>query len=273
MEMMESIAIIDLAVEKTDPCWYCKKDKEDDNVENEEDESPPSPVSNNEDNVEENYETNDASKLGTNLRNKPAWKMTHKIDDEDPINQGDESTIVPSAHHLIPGNASMKKAKQLHRYMLWKDNNDLDLRGPIGYNINSKQNGVWLPGNYAVRAGTAFGQTWSAFKDKFKNKYAKVAMKKAQHKQLHDAHKPYNDNVLDTLIEIAKKLDGFWKKRENCPMCGTKFEDKARPPYGLIGRLNIVSQEHKIPLLFPKSNKKAINNDYYTSSRVKNVYG
>lgn len=278
MQMMEPATMPEFAATKSDkgkPCWYCKGKRPDPSIKNKEDEKPPSPESSAEDGVLENDEKNDASDLGNAIGSKPTWLIAHKLDPEDPIPEGKTSTIVPAAHHLLPGNAAMKRATTLHKYMVWNKDNELGFIGPIGYNINCKQNGIWLPGNYAVRAGTKFGKNWGEYGDDFKNAYARAAMKK-RNLQLHDAHPRYNQNVLDTLLDLGGKLD---EKRGNagpkeCPVCGEELTTNTkRPPYGLIGRLNLLSREHAKPLRDPEANTKAVRAGYFTSSRAERIYG
>lgn len=277
MEMLEKIALPDVTLASDGDCWFCKQEPEEDQttLANEEDESPPSPEGKAA--GAENEETNNASALGKNLEDEPEWKISHSLHEEDPIADGETTKIVPAAHHLLPGNASVNKAEALHKFMLWKGKNDLNFSGPIGYNINNAKNGVWLPGNYAVREGTRFEKTWSEFKKGFQNQYAKQAMKNAGSIQFHDAHRRYNSNVKKTLLDIAEKLDAKSNKGEKCPVCGKDIPEdankKKRPPYGLVQRLNYLSTEHQKALKHPAQNQKAISNGYYTSSRVKSVYG
>jgi hypothetical protein len=269
MEMLEPAALPGVVVERTKPCWFCEE-RSSENVENKEVEDPASPTGPMA--GPENGEHNDASVLGGNLKSRPTWSISHKVEAEDPIDAGVETNIVPAAHHLLPGNASVNKAKLLHQFMVWDGKNPRGFKGPIGYDINSADNGVWLPGNYAVRKETDFGKNWSAFKDPFKNSYARAAMKNAGNLQLHDAHPAYNSNVLKTLEDVANKLDELWKDRSKCPLCGESLKNKLEPPYGLVGRLNSLSAEHRKPLLFTAANKRAINSGYITSSRVLGVY-
>jgi hypothetical protein len=270
MEMSESIALPDLVIEKTEPCWFCEEKKKA-GPSNQEQEDPPSPEG--EVAGPENGEHNDASILGNALGSRPKWSISHKVDPEDPVAAGGETEITPAAHHLLPGNASVKKAALLHKYMLWQGKNPLGLVGPIGYDINSPENGVWLPGNYAVREGTDFKLNWRQFKDAFKDAYARAAMKASGDLQLHDAHPAYNDNVLNTLRDVAKKLDALWIDRSKCPVCKKALVNQNDPPYGLVRRLNALSFEHKKALVFAVANRKAINNGYFTSSRVLAVHG
>jgi hypothetical protein len=268
-QVMQPVGTPQIARNKKGKCWFHEQEPEK-KKSNAESESPASPEGPEE--GPENGEHNEASVLGSNLiadkQAKPQWTIKHKVDPKDPIDKGKETAIVPAAHHLLPGNASMNKATELHKYMLWDGDDDLELEGPIGYDINSAENGVWLPGNYAVRKDTEFGKNWSKFDDPFKNAYAVAAMERAGNLQLHDAHPEYNSNVLSTLNDIAKKLDEEWKDRSKCPICKEKLENKNRPPYGLVGRLNAVSAEHRKALKHPMKNRKAIGAGYYTSSRV-----
>ncbi len=265
MEMCESAALPDMVLQKAGPCWFCEE-KPAEKLQNKENEDPPSPEGMKA--SLENGEHNDASALGVSIGSRPVWKISHKVSPEDPIEQGVETEVTPAAHHLLPGNASVKKATLLHKYMLWQGKNPLGFKGPIGYDINGAANGVWLPGNYAVRKDTDFGKNWSEFAELFKSGYAKAAMKSCGNMQLHDAHPAYNAKVLNTLLNVAKKLDAKWVDRSKCPVCGKDLKDQAEPPYGLVGRLNALSSEHRKVLVFTAHNHKAIASGYYTSSRV-----
>jgi len=67
-----------------------------------------------------------------------------------------------AAHHLIPAQASLKKAETLHDWLVYKHEPEpLGGKGgkktaeglvwaDVGYDVNGSENGVWLPGNYAV---------------------------------------------------------------------------------------------------------------------------
>lgn len=142
----------------------------------------------------------------------------------------------------------------------------MKLSSDIGYDVNAAENGVWLPGNYAVRPGQyGWKKKWGNFSKAFKDEYASRAMKKAN-RQFHDAHVSYNNKVLKTLEAIVSKLG---KPKKNCPICDKEYEH-TRPPYGLVARLNGVSSKHRGMLLgLSKRTKKCVQNGYYTSSRVK----
>lgn len=260
------IAVSVFAPEPEEDCWYCKeKGKHEKQTDVEAD--PETSNNESEDDVPENDEKNDASKLGINIGDKLSWSITCPAD-------GVSTTVLSAAHHCIPGNASMKKAKNLLKFMK-EGQSPVNLAGDIGYSINHRNNGVWLPGNYNVRSGKEhYTKNWGGYTgvtgDGFKNEYAKRAMKAAT-VQFHDAHPEYSDNVLETLNNIAKKLG---KPKEECPVCGEKY-DKTRPPYGLVGRIDSVSSEHRrmITTLTKTQGKKFVQNGYYTSSRVKKYFG
>jgi hypothetical protein len=261
MEVGEPVAIAMEAVEKTRACWYCTI-KPGPKIKNDEEADPQTSDSESEEEVPENDEKNNASKLGDNLKSQPSW--TIKCPDD-----GLGTTVLSAAHHCIPGNASLKKATALHDFM--REGGPFALESDIGYGVNHKNNGVWLPGNYGVRNGKSnYKRGWGSFDEDFKDKYAALAMQKAM-VQFHDAHPAYSKNVLDTLEAMANKLG---EPGKNCPVCDKKF-DKCRPPFGLVGRLDFVSGEHRnrITNLSKRKGKKAAQNGYFTSTRVKKYFG
>lgn len=284
---MNARALESLAVTK--PCWFCqsKKAKGVDNVL-----KPNPPDTNDEDEVPENDPENnlknDSATLGGRLTK--AGKKHPSVKIACPIEDCGTEDVISGAHHLIPGNASLKKANQLLPFIN---------RG-IGYNVNGALNGVWLPGNYGVKTNH---ERWGKIKEKYGDDYACRAMRQAAW-QFHDAHPAYSDNVLNTLNTIGAKLkDG--SKGGKCPVCGEKIKGGTKP-YGLVRRLNRVSDLHRKLLVLPSLDvemhdaddamsdggsamsdggdamsdvgdednpalekaRAAVNNDYYTSSRV-----
>ncbi len=237
-----------------EPCWYCEQEPEGGEANDEQ--ADPSNVDG-EDNPE-NAENNDASKLGTNLGGKPSWSVTCP-------DTGKSTEVIPGAHHCIPGNASMAKATALHDFM--RKGGPHSFVSDIGYDINGAANGVWLPGNYGVRPGKShYTKKWGSFSADFKNQYAKRAMEAAGG-QFHDAHSKYSNHVLKTLEAIADKLAA----PGDCPICD-KPRSATRPPYGLVARINHVSLAYKERLV-GTPDPAAIDQGYYTSSRVKKIYG
>ena len=244
-------------------CWYCKEKPKSDNLKNDEDADPDTSTAETVDAVPENDEKNDATKLGTNLGNKPSWVISCP-------DRNIDTVVLSAAHHCIPGNAAFKNATTLHRFI--RKGGKLKLSSDIGYSINHENNGVWLPGNYNVRVGKeGYTDTWGKMKGKFKESYSERAMDKAR-VQFHDAHSDYNKNVLQTLKKVAGKIG---KPTDICPFCGSDLEE-ARPPYGLVGRLDFVSRQHKRMITSihakQKKKKKYVKAGYYTSSMVKKYF-
>lgn len=261
MELGEPVGIADAALAKGRACWYCKVNPGP-KIKNDEEADPDTTDGEGEDDVPENDEHNDASKLGTNLGSQPSW--TIKCPDD-----AKNTTVMSAAHHCIPGNAALKKATALHDFM--REGGPFSLESDIGYGVNHKNNGVWMPGNYAVRKGKCnYQKGWGSFGDTFKDKYAALAMQKAT-VQFHDAHPTYSENVLKTLRVMASKLGD---PTDKCPVCDKKF-DQRRPPFGLVGRLDFVSGAHRnlITNLSKRKGKKAVNKGYFTSTRVKKYFG
>lgn len=229
----EMVAVNVMAPNKED-CWYCKEEQAIEERENKLDEDPDSVDSS------ENSLGNSSSKLGTALKNRPSWKITVS---------GDEIEVTPAAHHLIPGNASLKKATKLLKFMKKGDTVD----GNIGYNVNHKSNGEWLP--------TYPASGWGSLNQ---DEYAIQAMTVAT-AQFHNAHGQYNDTVSKTLSAIADKLS---KKSDKCPICGDPMKNARSPPYGLVRRLDAVSGRYRKYLKWPPR-KWPIDAGVCTSARSK----
>jgi hypothetical protein len=269
MEIGESIAVAAVKQAKKGPCWFCEAEPKHAARENQEEADPDTSDSEDEDpeEVPENDEHNCSSALGDSLIGagweEPTWRI------KNPLKRSVRTTIIPAAHHCIPGGASLAKAKALHKFM--RKNGPYSFESDIGYNVNAAENGVWLPGNYAVRRGnTEFnGATWSAQEEGFQLEYVGAAMDAAAGKMFHDAHTEYNGKVKKTLLSIANKLTKPEKKK--CPVCGTELnKGKVRPPFALVDRLNFVSDEHRLMLDAPT--KKTVNAGYWTSSKGKDVF-
>ncbi|KYF83271.1 hypothetical protein BE17_17235 [Sorangium cellulosum] len=208
-EIGEKVAF-DLMTPEKDNCWYCTEQPEQP-AENKLDEDPGSVDS------AENSMANSSSKLGQALGHRPSWSA--KL-------SGEEVDITPAAHHLIPGNASLKKATKLLKFMKKGDTVD----GDVGYDVNDRKNGVWLPTYPASGWGTLD-----------QDAYAIQAMKAAG-AQFHNAHAQYNQRASQSLSEIADKLV---KKNDKCPICGDTLKNAKRPPFGLVGRLNALSRRYR----------------------------
>lgn len=264
----ESIAAAATSQLDEDECWFCRKEPSSDSITNQVTADPQTEDNDNEDYPPENDVKNDASQLGSNLGSRPQWKITRP---------GDNVTteIVPGAHHLIPGNASLKKEMDNGlKHFMCKDGK-YNLESDIGYDVNNSANGVWLPGNYQVRPGNEdYKKKWSSYAQDFKNAYAVRAMDKSN-AQFHDAHSAYNKKVRKTLKQIKESM--IIPEDGKCPICGKENHNKIKPPFGLVSRLNFVSLQHR-QMLSGLSHKKSrkltmVRNGYHTSSRVYEFFG
>jgi hypothetical protein len=156
-----------------------------------------------------------------------------------------------AAHHLIPGNASLyNSANDLQQYMIKgktiesKDGKKWKIKYHIGYNVNGAHNGVWLPGNYAIRVGASpTGVSWGKMgNDDWQLNYVAACAKVAKG-QFHDAHTDYSDSVRDLLNKIAEKLNYH---QCNCELC--KSVTEVSPPYLIKQRLYNLSHYFRFNL-------------------------
>jgi hypothetical protein len=239
---------VDISIERHDPdCYFCQAHTTPKEETNDHTDSYP------EDKDLDGLEAggvkfkNDAGKLGGALGGKP---------DDRTIILGDDSKPFPSsvaAHHLIPGNASLKNSR------LFKSKKYLRIdgmaKGNIGYNINSQPNGVWLPGNYAQRPWGAAGASFARKYRLSPQTYAFESIYKWR-AQFHDAHQNYSKFVTKVLNELCQKL----KDSENiwCPKAKKKEENpEDRNLYALVNRLHTVSGRMRRMLVLPTTNWKA----------------
>ena len=183
-----------------------------------------------------------------------------------------ELEVAYAAHHLIPGYGSLQKST------LYTDGKYLigpgQKVGNIGYNVNCKANGVWLPGNYAYSqksTGTEWGKKGKLLKEIHEvdpSDYVSQVITDTE-RQFHDAHGKYNIFVKNQINAINNKLnaagDEVW-----CEEAKKRAEEKEaaiRPLYILIGRLAHLSNRMKRKLTFPTS---GWNTNIYTSSFARN---
>jgi hypothetical protein len=126
----------------------------------------------------------------------------------------------------------------------------------VDYDINSKDNGIWLPSNNAVKKWTSLaGQKSNVTKGKdFQQAYAESAMRTSK-VQFHDAHPAYSDSVLDILKEIEVKTrhmaESCRKHKEN----GEPDIDPWPAPQRLANVLKKLSTEIKARKLVARKGK------------------
>jgi hypothetical protein len=211
---------------------------------------------------------NNAGALGTDLENNSYKQPSGEVD----IGwSGGKLVVNTAAHHIIPGNAALKKSKimkYLHKEGMAKGN--------IGYNVNNFENGVWLCGNYALRGSNGMPRWGSGGMDfvtdtqKDPKEYAFAAIDKMGC-QFHDAHKKLSDFVLKDLNLLAKKMDktkDLW-----CPEAKNKPDKpEERQLVMLVARLNTISRRLKGMLENPgKSWKTNVFTSRFSEQYIKEV--
>lgn len=148
--------------------------------------------------------------------------------------------FILAAHHLIPGVASLENST-LKNYMTQgktvtanstKGKVKRKISKHIGYNVNGAHNGVWLPGNYAIRRkASPTSETWSKLyesnRDWCTNYVASVS--KVGGGQFHDAHTVYSEEV----EKILNKMAGILATHV-CEECNS---DTINPPFLIKQRL------------------------------------
>jgi hypothetical protein len=187
---------------------------------------------------------------------------------------GVEDKVLPftvAAHHLIPGNAALKKS-DLYEF-LKKDGSVESATGRrwtisahVGYNVNGSHNGVWLPGSYVIRAGkTDMKETWSVLRGGKPNwciNYAASVVKVAGG-QFHDTHVEYSEKVLETLGKLAV---GIFNHLDTCEDCERR--KKLPPPYIVKDRLYAISAYLGTVL---KGQPSAWKRPWFTSDSLRNA--
>lgn len=262
MDVGEAVAV-DIASEKHDEsCYFCNAKDEPATEENDLSDSYPEDEDLDGSLAEQVKFKNDASKLGRSLGGKPHPKeiaLAVPAETTQEKWQHERFDVSVAAHHLIPGNASLKESNLFKsEEYLWKEGK---AKGNIGYNINAAPNGEWLPGNYGVRpwgsGGASFQNNWRIGP----REYAFAAIE-AWGAQFHDAHEIYSSFLISTLDEIYDKLEA--NKTLWCPKAKKKKPnpEERNPLYVLVSRLNTISARMKRMLILPTQNWKK---NIYTS--------
>lgn len=152
--------------------------------------------------------------------------------------------VTVAAHHLVPGNESLLRAQSLVAWM----KKGKDVKGDIGYGINHKKNGVWLPGSYAWNSqSTKMWRQLGATADGVQVQYAYAysAMKKSG-RPWHDRHTDYSAWVKRSLQKFQVKM---LEMRTGCDRCRQKAKKPSPPPYGLVSRVDGLSTRLRARLL------------------------
>lgn len=207
----------------------------------------------------DNLLTNDASKLRTSCHaadstNKPepctgepgsdGWCVvyTHPETGNEEI-----SELRSNPHHLIPGNASLKGKKYEAPLLECIETAKGTITGDIGYDINKRENGIWLPtilenfyGGYKGVDPVA-GVSWGKLTTRYPNEQfsmAEAAMFEAS-RQFHDAHEDYSEHVKERL---QKLMDKVIVRKISCPEAGPEAKPNVPPPFGLVKWMDALSR-------------------------------
>lgn len=173
----------------------------------------------------------------------------------------EEYDLQYAPHHLIPGNESLK-GSPIVPYLGDDDAIAEYAEGQasvikegysVGYDVNDAKNGVWLPSPYALSNRNEWpaepgievikrrlGARIAEQTEDFKEAYVAAAIAAAKNHQFHMRHKKYSDKVRDILKAIASRMKLMAKGE--CPIAkSSKKSGKFDPPMGLVGRLNVLS--------------------------------
>src|SRR5882757_7859535 len=173
---------------------------------------------------------NDSDTLATNLGNQPSYVLEKDVIAETPVN------VAPAAHHLIPGNQAMD-GHPIEDYTTTKINSNL--LEDIGYDINGKENGVWLP----------------TFPDTYKNKSITIKGKKfkghdiTKHMWGSD-NKPVKSGIATELpeeekIQIVNLIQDLWGQAHIGDHKGTGYDKACIDRLDLLNNLMMSFWEQK----------------------------
>jgi hypothetical protein len=206
------------------------------------------------------------------------------------IPMGTETKFYPvscAAHHCIPAQESLKESPLL-AFMCKKGSSeqlkdatfaDGQVWSAIGYDVNGSQNGVFLPGSYAVGGGRGGMKIWgptgendddedpgeppppsndsnqltgALYEISESNRkwlYVKQAIDKRPG-QFHDRHVDYSQFVQSILQKVYENYANLHESMildEKCGDCKKKADaikkDGIPTPFGLVNRLNQVSKK------------------------------
>jgi hypothetical protein len=137
------------------------------------------------------------------------------------------------------------------------------IKNHIGYNVNGAHNGVWLPGNYAIRpANKPLEKLWSELESKVNwcmNYVAAVSARTGG--QFHDTHKEYNEAVRKLLNKIREAVT-----LHECHLC--KEKTSVPPPYMVKLRLYALSEYFRTQL---NGSPRKWRQPWFTSDRWRGV--
>jgi hypothetical protein len=256
MNLVQTVAMGLISEEKGGECPFAVGPGPDNKADThgkpeEEDDADGTPAENKASHESPNYTPNKSADLAKNLGAPPDGFCEKPLDAKDLADRGpalcENVGVLGNAHHLIPGHAALPLGEVVQFIGEKKKDNypekaKLASRikkggGGIGYNVNAKENGVWLPSNNALRG------RWDKNKDQlaYQAEYAFLAINRTGH-QFHDAHVPYNNFVIKLLNQLNVQMLNHLKVCELEP-CKSHRDGENLPyaPQQLKGALNGVS--------------------------------
>jgi len=190
----------------------------------------------------------------------------------------DDYDVTMAAHHLIPAQESLKDCPILE----YIDKDKGVIKENLGYDVNGTQNGIWLPGPYAVdgwgdmtleqedlpetaKRATTKAKRQAALPGKlageqFQGNYSMGAMEDSK-RQFHDRHVDYSNFVRQYLEKIHVNM--LMVELQFCDKCKNRGSEKLPPPLSLVARINGLSRTLSGYLIWPPSSWRA---PLYTSS-------
>jgi hypothetical protein len=218
--------------------------------------------------------------LGTDLKNEPDWTIKDVTISGKTYHMLIHS--VPNAHHLIPAEAALHGERfhtphpsgnvlPKHAIMAYMSASakGTKVTADIGYDVNKKHNGVWLPSIPSEFKGddpdiVKWGPDLPAG---HKYSVAERFMKEPKvNRQWHQTHTDYSDRVeqwLQGFVENLKK----WKL-VTCPDV-KKNDPPFPPPLGLLTRLKALSRYLRGYLV---GERKGWRTPMFTSTQAETYY-
>jgi hypothetical protein len=231
-----------------------------------------------------------------NPRHRPDHRFYNKAkvvkieEDENGTVHVHQYPVTCAAHHCIPAQESLKESPLL-TFMVKKGTEESlndgsyssgSVWADVGYDVNGSQNGIYLPGSYAVGGGRGGMGVWANNEDgdedapdepddlvpdaesnlltgdlneiSFDNRkwlYVSQAVDLCPG-QFHDRHLDYSQFVQSVLRKIFVNYKSLYKEKivdSKCPKCkerADKIKELGIPtPFGLVTRLNKVSDKFK----------------------------
>ncbi len=185
-----------------------------------------------------------------------------------------------AAHHLVPGEAALAPSSLYKSYMVEgakvkTKKGTHRIMANIGYNVNGAHNGVWLPGNYAIRKktspkkDTSWGDLGPDYDDWCFDYMCACVLKAGG--QFHDSHTGYSDKVRAHLNKLCRALVVH---QDGCDECGSKKD--IPPPYTLKTRLYQTSNELRgflrtVPAVISGKGRTKWKMPWCTSDRFKDA--